>query len=116
MARVNKWIKRAALVVGLGVVAAGTAAAVYYHRLKQTPDWYEPDTSTEAQHRTAAGEAEAKLVRFYDWVAGRKATEDRLHRATADTSAANAKSAAEAQACSTRPMPRRGRSSSPSPS
>jgi hypothetical protein len=65
--RPNIWVNRGLwLVALLGVIAAGLSVMSYL-ALRRTPDWYQPDTSTAEQRRSAAGRIENMLILLRNW-------------------------------------------------
>ena len=69
----RKWKKVILWSAGLLFVAGVGVGAAQLVRLRRTPDWYAPDTSTAEQRATAAGRVEDVLTRLYNWSAGRHA-------------------------------------------
>jgi hypothetical protein len=63
----------------LGVVGAGLSV-MSYAMLRRVPDWYQPDTSTADQRRTAADKIENMLIRLRNWSGQHHAAQLRVTR------------------------------------
>jgi hypothetical protein len=65
--RKNKWLKRGLWTLALLVVVGAGLSVMSYVMLRRTPDWYLPDTMTDAQRKTAAERLENMLIQLRNW-------------------------------------------------
>lgn len=85
-----KWLKRIAVVLGVGLVlAVGLGAGAYFIYFRGTPDWYMRHKLDPAALAAAAQRATNKMAATIDWASGSQASQDRqLYAETGDSGAA----------------------------
>ncbi len=97
MKRRIHWLKFGVWLCVLLFAAGGALWGVSYVMLRRTPEWYQPDTSTDDEKSQAARAFENLLTSLYDWSGKQHAVAHRAHLA-AQTAAAVQSSTREAQA------------------
>jgi hypothetical protein len=61
------WLKRGLWALALLLVAAAGVSVMSVLALRRVPDWYQPDTSTADQRRSAADRIENMLIMLRNW-------------------------------------------------
>lgn len=86
-----KWLKRVAVVLGVGLIlAVGLGAGAYFIYFRGTPDWYLRHKLDPAALAAAAQRATNKMAATIDWASGSQASQDRQRYAGTSASAATA--------------------------
>jgi len=65
--RRRKWLKLTLWIVALLMVVLASLSVMSYIAIRRTPDWYQPDTSTQEQRSRAADRLENMLSLLVNW-------------------------------------------------